>query len=518
MADNEPIYKFKCFILSRLQEWGRCHIYSFSTKDENIPTVEKTKVQYKQHNKLKTANLYGKIKTFDHQLVKNAPYIIEARITEEISRSNGLVYKNLVANKIYPVLDVEGQDEFLKAIVSEQRYNTIIEHYPKFVDMVINDKEIDISKLKNIGPKVFEKIQADVKGNYWKADIMKWLIPLDVTDKMINKLLGKYKSPLILKHKLTENPYVLTEIHGLGFIRVDEIVLKMFPDKKESVERLRAFIEYILFHTAYKMGDTVVFLSQLQNAVHKHIPECDKLFVEYIERDDNNLHFVNESLVGLKYFYDLEKGIFDRLKFLNEQFARPLITNKNWIKDTEKMLGFPLSEEQIKVVEATTEHNFIMVTGNAGVGKTTIVKAILTAYHSSDIGLCSLSAKAAQRIKEVTGVNAYTVHRLLKFNGKRFYYTENNPLNYLLVILDEGSMIDTNVLKALIYAVKPGYKFIMVGDDGQLPPIGAGNVFQDLLQSEFKICRLTHIYRQALKSGIIVDANLVRQGINPFKQ
>ena len=129
-------------------------------------------------------------------------------------------------------------------------------------------------------------------------------------------------------------------------------------------------------------------------------------------------------------------------------------------------------------------------------------------------------AKAAQRIVEATGHEASTIHRLLGWNGKSFIHDNNNPLTADVVILDEASMVNVELFYDLIRAVKPGGRLIVCGDNRQLPPIGAGNVFSDVLDKTnvFNILMLTKVMRQALDSGILMDANKIRMGINPIKE
>ncbi len=159
----------------------------------------------------------------------------------------------------------------------------------------------------------------------------------------------------------------------------------------------------------------------------------------------------------------------------------------------------------------------IFITGNSG--KTSVIKGILNVYGHYRIAMCALSAKAAQRIKEVTEFPAQTIHRLLKFNGLTFQVNNNTPLTEHIIIIDESSMINTSLFYALLRALPNKCKVIIVGDHLQLPPIGSGNVFSDLLNKKndkFINVQLTNIYRQALESGIVVDANNIRDGVMPF--
>ena len=160
----------------------------------------------------------------------------------------------------------------------------------------------------------------------------------------------------------------------------------------------------------------------------------------------------------------------------------------------------------------------IFITGNCG--KSTVLRAITEIYKDYSIACCALSAKAAQRIIETTGHDAMTIHRLLQFNPSRGWgFNAENPLPFDIVILDEASMVNIPLFKVLLSAVNLGTKVILCGDDGQLPPIGYGNLFHDLLEHNcFHSFKLKQIHRQAAKSGIISDAAKIRNNENPLSK
>lgn len=163
-------------------------------------------------------------------------------------------------------------------------------------------------------------------------------------------------------------------------------------------------------------------------------------------------------------------------------------------------------------------NNKIFITGNCG--KTSIARTILNIYKEANcsIACCALSAKAVKVIEESTGFQANTIHRLLGSNGlNKFTYNENNPLPYSVLLIDEGSMNSTEIFYHLLCAVRPTTKIIICGDNRQLPPIGYGNTFNDIvLNNVIKTFTLTKVLRQAEKSGILSDANKIRDGINPI--
>ena len=251
--------------------------------------------------------------------------------------------------------------------------------------------------------------------------------------------------------------------------------------------------------------------------------ELYSTIVETEKERDNILHFDGDK-VGLKEYFRLERDIFDILKDI--QGFPTLEVNeedvKNGIDQAEKEQGFVLTEEQRDIVLNSLNDNVCIIVGFAGTGKTTISRALLNIYKHANysISCCALSAKAAQRITEATGFKSSTIHRLLGFSPKGFECNHQNPLSSDVILVDEGSMINSYVFHALLSAIKEGAKVIICGDNRQLPPIGYGNIFGDLLTKtdNFSISRLTKVLRQAEKSGILMDANKIRSGQYPIEQ
>ncbi len=177
------------------------------------------------------------------------------------------------------------------------------------------------------------------------------------------------------------------------------------------------------------------------------------------------------------------------------------------------------TDEQKEAIRKCCETNVSLISGQAGTGKSTILRALTTIYKNRMIKCCALSAKAANRIKEATDHDASTIHRLLRYNGGLFECDKNNPLSCEMLIVDEASMINLDIFGNIFEAVKMGTKVVICGDDEQLPPIGCGNIFHDLLKFEnYNCCKLTKILRQAEKSGIISDSRKIRQNLFPVER
>lgn len=491
-------------------------VYSFETKTElEHLEVNKENVFDDESEMIYRGILSGKMQ----KLTTHIEYECDARLNFNKKYSKWQ-YEPISITAPKPE-GIENQKAFLKAIVTERQAEILLNAYPNIVQDIIDNKEIDLSKTKGIKDYTFNNIKEKIEENYVMADILIMLSPLGVSLKKIKKLSKGEPNIQILKKKLLENPYILTNIDGLGFDSVDKLALKLNPPLEKSKERVIAFVNYCLNEIANSIGHTWVKLTSLNYQVKEVLPECKEFYKQLIKDEKGNGEFLyfKDDTVGLKKYYNIEQKIFDKLKELNnvEPYIQDLDLEKA-IKNSENKLGFELTDEQKEAVKSIETNNVIVVTASAGAGKTTVISAIIEAFkNKATISLCALSAKAAQRMKEVTGYPSSTIHRLLSYSGEGFTYNKDNPLIQDLIVVDEASMINCSIFLSLIDAIKLGAKLIIVFDFAQLPPIGAGNVASDLLSSDFiKINKFTKVHRQAEKSGILVDANKIRKQINPL--
>ena len=235
----------------------------------------------------------------------------------------------------------------------------------------------------------------------------------------------------------------------------------------------------------------------------------------YEQNRIGEIHNIN----GKTYYRKTNLLQVDLCKTKTISLRSKTINNKPIIENYKTNDGFKYCFTVPSHMLVLRRNNKIFITGNCG--KTSISKAILKIYSNSGyrIAATAFSAKAAQRITEATGFPASTIHRLLGAQGiTGFTYNHDNPLPYDVVFLDEASMVNLSIFHALVSAIREGSKLIICGDDKQLPPIGYGNVFSDLIQKSdiFNTNQLMHVHRQAEKSGILSDANKIREGICPI--
>ena len=495
-------------------------VYTFTTTD-GIPKCKKFNENpfvVFQGEELKSSILSGKMQ----RLYIGTEYEVTATLRYN-EKYKSYQYSPKIISAVVPKTE-DQQKSFLKSITTERQAEVLLAEYPNIVEDVMSSRDcVDISKLNGIGETTWDKIRNKILDNYVISDILTLLQPIGVTYTMIKKLLKEEPNPALLKEKLLENPYIMIKISGIGFKTVDSLALKLKPEIRESKYRTYSFINYYLRHIGETEGHTWVSKSELENAVRDNIHECMSCYKELIEQQnlkDNNNSFLHicKNRVGLESYFTTEKNIFDILLHLESFQNDWKVDVESGILESEKEQGFLFSDEQKEIIRRAVKSNVVLISGYAGTGKTTISRALLKIYKNYSISCCALSAKAAQRITEATGYPASTIHRLLGSNGTSFVHDYNNPLASDVILIDECSMINSSLYRSLISAIKEGAKVIMCGDNRQLPPIGYGNVFSDLLEknNSFNVNQLKKVHRQAERSGILTDANKIRNGIYPI--
>ena len=341
---------------------------------------------------------------------------------------------------------------------------------------------------------------------------------------MIKKLLSDEPNPVLLKREIEKNPWVLTRVDNLGFKRVDDLALKLKPELIDSTQRLVSFIQYYFKDLGESKGHTWCSEKILRTAISNNVYECsDK--VDWLFENNNFLHIVN-GRIGLKYYYDIEQQIYQLI--LDKSKVDTTINISDTaielaIKHAEEEQGFNYVVEQLDTIHKSLHRTVSLITGKAGTGKTSIMRAIVKAYTENNymITASALSAMAAQRITEATEFPAMTIHRTLGCQGlNKFTYDMDNHLITDVAFLDEGSMVNASLFLHWLEAIGDNTRIIISGDHKQLPPIGFGNVFSDLVEmfDDSIVSKLIKPMRQAEKSGILVDANKIRENINPISE
>lgn len=406
-------------------------------------------------------------------------------------------------------------------IVSKFKEDTfrVIEEEP---ELLVKVRGISEKKAQEIGVQFHEKQEM--------RNAMMFMQKLGISNNTAIKLHKKYGERIY--EVLRENPYQLAdEVDGIGFRTADEIAAKAGVPV-DSDYRIKSAILYVL-NLNLGNGHSYLPMEQLSHELSQLLGIRDLNLSDYLSdlSIDRKIKVRTEGEkknVYLLRLYYMELNCARMLWDLNVEFKVSSADIKRQLDKCCKDMEFELDVRQLEAVTESIRHGFFLLTGGPGTGKTTTINAILAYFDSKgmDVLLAAPTGRAARKMKETTGWEAQTVHRLLGVSaGKEeegrenymvFERNEDNPLETDVVIIDEASMVDIYLLNALLRAIVPGTRLIFVGDMNQLPSVGPGNVLRDIVDSGcFPMKRLEHIFRQAAKSDIIVNAHRINKGEYP---
>ena len=406
----------------------------------------------------------------------------------------------------------------------------------KTAQRIVNKFGNDTFKIIDSSPELLSKIKGVNKKqqksllNSWEEqrglrDVMTFLRGVGISHGFAQRIYAKHgmnSIPLI-----KANPYLLTDISGIGFLTADGIAHNLGFDKN-SPHRAAAGLLYMLEqqvlngHTCYPLPDLLektapellIDKTILEESLNQLIE--DRLIYCAEQNDENG---ERQKFIARMRYYRAEQRIAENIfRILKSKAYTIFESESSLIEEQERKVGLKLDEAQREAVNAVLKYKVLIVTGGPGTGKTTLVRFILGLMRPKipSIALAAPTGRAAKRITETTGSSSSTIHRLLEATNVGFQRNRENPLDQELIIIDETSMIDTLLMDSFLEAVPSASRLIIVGDVDQLPSVGAGTVLQDFIKSgSIPVVRLNHIFRQAYGSFITVNAHKVRRGELP---
>lgn len=397
--------------------------------------------------------------------------------------------------------------------VFQNAYSNHKEAYPLPMDF-IHSPDFYVGKVKHLGETRFERIKKQTVSTQDKALLIVELEKYGFSTTRIDSILEYYNHiPMRAIEDIRHNIYNLTKIKGWGFKTVDKAVIdNNIPHDKN--ERLKSALRYTLMEHVNK-GNVYMPKEQIITEVGDLTEDSYTDIVEQIEKD-HTLITIDGDKLAIEYFYEQEKSLLFHLERLsNNAIPIPDVAIDSAIKLAEEEQGFTFTDEQLQAIQYAHKYGVSLIIGSAGTGKSATVNGIAKTTPHEQYRACALSGRAVDVLKDKGVERSATIHREFQLHVPFSEEFEPPCLNTVeepdLVIFDEFSMIDVGLYVDALERIETGVRIVLVGDSGQLPSIGVGDVARDLTATKhYPVTQLTKIHRQALESGIIEIAYMVR--------
>ena len=407
----------------------------------------------------------------------------------------------------------------------------IVRKFKEDTFRIIEEEPERLAEIKGISERKAREISSQLED---KKDLRKAMIYLQkygISAKLAAKIYNHYG--MRVYKVMEENPYELADnIEGIGFRTADEIAARI-GIHTDSDYRIKSGLFYTLQQA---VGEGHIYLPQeelLRRArtlleveiddIEKHVMDlCIEKKVVMKECVNENKN-ENEIRIYPAHYYYMELNTAKMLHDLNINCDMPEEMMERRLCKVERAEEIKLDPKQHTAVIESIKHGLLVLTGGPGTGKTTTINTMIRFFESEGMSilLAAPTGRATKRMTEATGYEAQTIHRLLEVNvnpeeaenSGGFLRNRQNPLEADVIIIDEMSMVDLTLMHALLSAVIPGTRLILVGDVDQLPSVGPGSVLKDIIASHrFPVVTLTRIFRQAGESDIIVNAHKINAG------
>ncbi len=383
-----------------------------------------------------------------------------------------------------------------------------------------------LAEIKGISLTKAKDLSASFKKQAGVRRLTEFLCAYGIKPLVALKLYRAYGSAAL--ETVHENPYIISASHiGASFAEADNLALELGIEG-DSINRISAAVLFELQHNSGN-GHCFIPRDKLIAATSQLISVPADLVSDAIDSLSENGGLVCDKVANLNVcylteLYEAETYTAERLKSMVGLKTKSSANIERLITKLESLYDISYAPLQKQSIELALNNRILVITGGPGTGKTTILKGILSLYDELELEtlLAAPTGRAAKRMSELTGREASTIHRLLGAkmaeDGQSVIFSkhEGDPLNCDALVLDECSMVDITLMSSLLKALKPGCRLVLVGDADQLPSVGPGNVFSDIIRSQtVPTVRLTEIFRQKGDSRIVRNAHMINRGEHP---
>lgn len=449
-------------------------------------------------------------------------YTMVAHLVEDAKY--GLQYEVDLMCLDYDLTDKDDQLKFFSFFLTPTQTAALYENCDNPLALLQNHDTKALMKIKGIGPVTAQRMINKYEDSKDLSLAFVRFYDLGLTKGAIEKLVHFYGSPEAAVEVIEKNPYLLIiQVPGYGWAKADAIAMSQGL-AHDSDERMGAYLVHYLREQAEMNGNSWVSVEDLCVVIDQVCdPQNDERIYELIRRNIKNhvLYYDKETeRVGLMEYRELEQQIANEILRIQRGAAHIEINPERAetiIRSVELEQGFEYTEEQRTAIWNTLNNQFSILTGSAGVGKSSVVNGIahVLEAHNFRVAQVSLSGRAASKLTEITHIEGKTIHRLLKYDPEsgKFFHNKENPVPYDIIIGDEVSMWGGEITLSLLQAIPTGAKVLFIGDTKQLEAIGLASVLTDTIKSNtMPTVQLTKIQRQQADSGIITQSLKVACG------
>lgn len=421
--------------------------------------------------------------------------------------------------------------------IGPERAENICAHFGKQLIEVLNNSPERLVEVEGVG-----KVSADSLKEAWDQNKSKWndlrheftlrafLNALGIKERRVKKIIGHFGGGILAEQTIRSNPYVLADVEGFGFSTAD-YVARQLGTPEESEQRIEAFVFYALETLCPGSGHLYLTVPELIAVTNAYASQNNTKFLGKTTLSTGDLDDAIEALLSTNKAVIDGDSLYARRVYGYEADSAQLLktmmkTESDLVLHSTEMVDkhigefefnskMILSEEQRLALHYFVEKKVFVITGSPGTGKTTVLKAVVDLVLKTKLSLICMTPTgiSAKRMAITTGFEAATIHRKLGYRGNEWTYGEDNKLEADVVIVDESSMVDQEVFYRLLAALRTRTHLILVGDDNQLPSVGAGNVLRELVNcGGVPVVKLTQIFRQDEASDIIKVAHRIKDG------